>query len=288
MNKITHAVIPAAGLGTRFLPFTKTIPKELVPLLNRPAIEYIVQEIQTAGINNICIIANKDKQALHDYFKQNDTLETHLARKEQLYLLQESNDLLRKVNVQFTSQPEPKGLGHAILGTESIIGKNPFCVLLPDDLMINQDGESLLQEMINYAQQHNAMILAVEEMPIERVSAYGIVEMTTKHADNLFTIKSIVEKPKVHEAPSRYAAIGRYVLFPPIFEALRHTKPGAGGEIQLTDAIATCLKNGFPIMAYICRARHFDLGNPHGWLQANIFLASQDPSYRNDLAIIDK
>ena len=114
---------------------------------------------------------------MHDYFKQNDTLETHLARKEQLYLLQESNDLLRKVNVQFTSQPEPKGLGHAILGTESIIGKNPFCVLLPDDLMINQDGESLLQEMINYAQQHNAMILAVEEMPIERVSAYGIVEM---------------------------------------------------------------------------------------------------------------
>lgn len=269
MNRLP-AIIPAAGLGTRFLPFTKVVPKELVPLNGRPAIEYIMQECVSNNIDNVYIIANKDKQALYNFFNADTAADHALIKAGKHHLLDAHYAIINKLTVQFVEQPEPKGLGHAIACAQQLITSDYCAVLLPDDLII---PNNLITQMYALAQQHNASVIAVQSVALEHVSSYGIIQPGKQLLKNACFIDGIIEKPTPAHAPSQLAVIGRYVLSTAIFDALQHIKPGAGGELQLTDALAQLIATGHPIIAYHYDGHRFDLGNPAGFLQANIFIS---------------
>jgi len=270
-KRIRKAVFPVAGLGTRFLPATKTVPKEMLPIIDRPLIQYAVDEAIEAGCDTLIFITNRYKHAVADYFDKAYELEQKLERAgktEQLELVR--HVLPNGVRAVFVTQAEALGLGHAVLCAKEIIGDEPFAVLLPDDLIYNR-GDSALKQMADLNEATGATVIAVEDVPHDQTASYGIVATETFDGSH-GRISAIVEKPKPEDAPSDLAVVGRYVLSPKIFELLESTGTGAGGEIQLTDAIAELLKTE-PVDAYRFEGRRFDCGTHLGLVEATIRFA---------------
>jgi len=277
--KITKAIVPAAGHGTRFLPYTKAVPKEMVPLLNKPAIQYIVQEIANSGLNECIMITASHKQAIAKHFGKAPELEAFLKEKNKLNLLDELNALIRSVKIDYINQDEAKGLGHAVARARETIGNEFFGILLPDDIMIS--AEPGIKQLIDIAQKENASVIAVQEVSKESISSYGVIAFDKQLSNDLFQIKTVIEKPAAQNAPSNLAIIGRYILSPQIFKALDEVSPAANGEIQLTDGIARMIVDGQKVLAYKIQGTRHDVGTPVGWLKANFELAQQDPAYKS-------
>jgi len=277
--QINTVIIPAAGLGTRFLPFTKSVPKEMLPILNRPAIHSIIQEGVTSAISHFCIITNGNKPALQDYLQESPELAALLANKKGSNQLESINTLIASAHISYCMQHEPLGLGHAVLMGCSVVGDAWFGVMLPDDLFETGVELPALAQLIEIAKKYTAIVIAVQEVLPEAVSSYGIVEVKKEVEPGLFEIAGIVEKPAIDKAPSRLAAVGRYVFSPFIFDALERIQPGAGGEIQLTDAINYLAVSGNPVLAYTIKGTRYDIGNPLGWLTANIAIGLENPEY---------
>lgn len=274
---ITNVVIPAAGLGTRFLPYTKATAKELVPLMEKPAIQFIIEEAINSGITTCTIIINNDKQAIKNYFSCNNQLEEHLKSKNKTDLIKDISDIIASTQFIYAPQPEPLGLGHAVLMAEHIIGNNYFGVMLPDAIMM---GDSpVIGEMIAIAQKYNASVIGVQEVSKSKISSHASVVTRKELSPGVFEIDYLIEKPKPEEAPSCLATMGRYVLSPRIFESIKAVKPGAGNEIQLTDAIADMIKKGERVLAYVIKADRYDTGNPIGWFKANLAYCLRNEKY---------
>ncbi|MEO3742609.1 UTP--glucose-1-phosphate uridylyltransferase [Plantactinospora sp. B5E13] len=275
-RRATKAVIPAAGLATRFLPATKAVPKELLPVVDRPVLQYIVEEAAQAGLTDVLLITGRGKTAMVDHFDRRPDLETRLAEKpELLEAVRRTSEL---ASIHTTRQPEQLGLGHAVGFAESHVGDEPFAVLLGDEFV--NLSEPLLPAMIELQARTGGIVLAFFEVPPEDTKRYGIASVTP--ADRALTdlgevveVTGLVEKPKPEDAPSNLAVLGRYVLPGSIFEAIRRTEKGSGGEIQLTDAMGLLLKEGMPVHAIVYRGTRYDTGMPLGYLQTVVQLASE-------------
>lgn len=270
--RIRKAVFPVAGLGTRFLPATKTVPKEMLPIVDRPLIQYAVDEAIDAGCDTLVFITNRYKHAVADYFDKAYELEDRLERRGKTELLELiRNPLPSHVRAVFVTQHEALGLGHAVLCAKSVVGDEPFAVLLPDDLIWNR-GPGALRQMADHAEQTGAGVIAVQDVPREMTSSYGIVA-TDGFENRHGRINAMVEKPRPEDAPSTLAVVGRYVLQPGIFDALESTQRGSGGEIQLTDAIAAMVAQGTRHDAYRFQGTRFDCGTHIGLIEATIRFA---------------
>ena len=274
MSKVKKAVFPVAGLGTRFLPVTKASPKEMLPIVDKPLIQYAVEEAVAAGIEEMIFITGRSKRAIEDHFDKAYELENELALKNKTALLEEVRNLLPKsIKCIYIRQPEALGLGHAVLCARPAIGDEPFAVLLADDLL---DGEPpVMQQMADVFAQEQCSLLAGMNVPLAETASYGIVGSTALD-DRLERIERIVEKPAPEKAPSTLAVVGRYILTPRIFYHLENVRPGSGGEIQLTDAIAALLAEE-RVLAYRYRGTRFDCGSKIGYLQATIEFARRHP-----------
>ena len=270
-TRIKKAVFPVAGLGTRFLPATKTVPKEMLPVVDKPLIQYAVDEAIEAGCDTLVFVTNRYKHSVADYFDKAYELEQKLEKAGKSELLAMIREVLPKhVRAVFVTQAEALGLGHAVLCAEPVIGNEPFAVLLPDDLIWNK-GPGALRQMADLAVAESASVIAVQDVPAEATGSYGIVatrDFSGRHGE----ISAIVEKPRPEEAPSNLGVVGRYVLSGRIFELLRKTRPGAGGEIQLTDAIAALMAEE-RTLAYRFEGRRFDCGSRIGLVEATIEFA---------------
>jgi UTP--glucose-1-phosphate uridylyltransferase len=276
-NRLRKVVFPVAGLGTRFLPATKAVAKEMLPVLDRPLIQYAVDEAVDAGADTLIFVTNRYKHAIADYFDKAYELEAKLAEKgkdELLAMVQ--GTLPRHVRAVFVTQPEAQGLGHAVLCARPVVGDEPFGVMLPDDLILNEGGPGVLRQMAEAAMARDAGVIAVEEIPHDKTDKYGIVATGEPIDEHASPVTRMVEKPPPDEAPSNLGVVGRYVLPGRIFELLEQTRPGSGGEIQLTDAIEGLLHQQ-QVLAYRFRGRRFDCGNKLGLVRATIHLALQDP-----------
>ena len=266
---VRKAVIPAAGLGTRFLPATKATPKEMLPIVDKPTIQYIIEEALHAGIEDILIITGRSKRAIEDHFDRSIELELNLEEHGKLKEL----EMVRKISdvrIHYIRQKEPRGLGHAILCAKQFVGEEPFAVLLGDDVVDSE--KPALQQLIDVYDKTGASVLGVQEVPQEKVSAYGIVASEPTGDARTFTVQDMVEKPAVEEAPSRLAVLGRYVITPEIFPILEETKPGRGDEIQLTDALKVLAKEQ-TMYAYNFEGRRYDVGDKQGFLEATVEMA---------------
>ena len=285
-QRIRKAVFPVAGLGTRFLPATKTVPKEMLPIVDRPLIQYAVDEAIEAGCDTLIFVTNRYKHAVADYFDKAYELEQKLERAGKLEQLELIRHVLPKgVRAVFVTQAEALGLGHAVLQARPIVGDEPFAVLLPDDLIWNRNGHGALCQMADLAERESASVIAVEDVPRSATGSYGIVA-TGDFADRSGRISEIVEKPSPDVAPSTLAVVGRYVLDGSIFELLESTTPGAGGEIQLTDALqrlATEDGEGRGVHAVVFDGRRYDTGDKLGYLQAVIEFGTRHEDLGADL-----
>jgi UTP--glucose-1-phosphate uridylyltransferase len=275
------AVIPVAGLGTRFLPVTKAVPKELLPVVDRPALQYIVEEAARAGLGDVLMVTGRNKGAIEDYFDRHPELETALEKKgdeARLAAVHESTDV---ASVHFVRQGEARGLGHAVLQAAAFVGEEPFAVLLGDDLIDARDH--LLEQMLEVQGRHGGSVIALLDVGRENIDKYGAVAVRPSGdrgpGDEVVEITGLVEKPPVEEAPSSLAIIGRYVLAPEVFDVLRETPPGRGGEIQLTDALATLVQRGEPLHGVVFTGRRYDTGDRLDYLKAVVQLAVE----RDDL-----
>lgn len=277
---VRKAVIPAAGLGTRFLPATKGIPKEMLPIIDKPTLQYIVEEAVDSGITEILIIIGRNKQAIEDHFDRNPELEDHLLTKGQQELLNQVKGIANLANIHFVRQKEAKGLGHAILCAESFVGNEPFAVLLGDDVVAST--KPCLGQLIKVHQSVEASVLGVQRVAKEDVSKYGIVQGEMV-ADNLYQVQALVEKPSILQAPSDVAVLGRYIITPKIFSILADTPPGKGGEIQLTDALDTLLTKE-NMFAHIFEGKRYDVGNKLGFLQATVDFALAREELKDEFA----
>lgn len=269
MKTVKKAVIPAAGLGTRFLPATKSTPKEMLPLVDKPTVQYIVEEAVASGIEEILIITGRTKRAIEDHFDKSYELEAELEKHNKTELLEEVQKISNMVNVQYIRQKEALGLGHAILCAKTFVGAEPFAVLLGDDVVDNDPP--CLKQMIEVYEKEGASVLGVQTVAESEVSKYGIVD-GEKIGDRLYSVRSMVEKPPREKAPSNVAILGRYIITPEIFTLLEKTAPGAGGEIQLTDALCALAKQE-KMVAYDFIGRRYDVGNRMGFLEATVELA---------------
>ncbi|MCH3989727.1 MAG: UTP--glucose-1-phosphate uridylyltransferase GalU [Lactobacillus sp.] len=279
--KVRKAVIPAAGLGTRFLPVTKAMPKEMLPIVDKPTIQFIVEEAKASGIEDILIVTGKSKRAIEDHFDSNPELEANLEEKHKSNLLHLTQSITQLgVNLYYTRQPYPKGLGDAIFRASSFVGNEPFVVMLGDDLMT--DKVPLTKQLIDRYEKTHASTIAVKKVPHEDVSKYGVIDPATEIEPGLFNVKAFVEKPAVEQAPSDLAIIGRYLLTPEIFDILAKQKPGAGGEIQLTDAIDTMNKTQ-RVFAHVFNGERHDVGNKEGYLETSIEYGLQHPETKEAL-----
>ena len=267
MKPITKAVIPAAGLGTRFLPATKACPKEMLPIVDKPTIQYIIEEALASDIKDILIISGHNKRAIEDHFDRNPELELNLQEHGKTELLEQVK-AIADVNIHYIRQKEPKGLGHAILCAKAFVGDEPFAVLLGDDVVYN-DENPCLKQLIDVYNATGSSVLGCQTVPQEKVSSYGIVASEATDKDRIFKVTDMVEKPAVAEAPSRLAVLGRYVITSEIFEILEHTAPGRGGEIQLTDALKVLAKEQ-SMYAYDFIGRRYDVGDKEGYLEATV------------------
>jgi UTP--glucose-1-phosphate uridylyltransferase len=283
-KQIKKAVIPAAGLGTRFLPATKAIPKEMLPIVDIPTIQYIIEEAVKSGIEEILVITNSNKHCMENHFDRSYELEERLKSSDKNEEYQMICDIANMANIYYVRQKEPKGLGHAILCAESFIGEDPFAVLLGDDVVNVNGGTPALKQIIDAYNEVGASIVGVQRVKQEDVSKYGIVEPSKAHnpVGRRHKLSSIVEKPSVLEAPSDLAVLGRYVLTPEIFELLKAQKPGIGGEIQLTDAIKSLMISQ-SVYAYDFEGLRYDLGDKFGFLKATIDFALERPELRDEL-----
>ncbi|MEU1350193.1 UTP--glucose-1-phosphate uridylyltransferase GalU [Streptomyces sp. NPDC005776] len=276
MHKIQKAVIPAAGLGTRFLPATKATPKEMLPVVDKPAIQYVVEEAAAAGLNDVLMITGRNKRALEDHFDRNYELESALTRKgddERLVRVQESSDL---ATMHYVRQGDPRGLGHAVLCAEPHVGDEPFAVLLGDDLIDPRDP--LLARMAEIQEREGGSVVALMEVAPDQIHLYGCAAVESTPEDDVVRVTGLVEKPDAGDAPSSLAVIGRYVLDPAVFGVLRETEPGRGGEIQLTDALqqlAADEKIGGPVHGVVFRGRRYDTGDRGAYLRAIVRLACE-------------
>lgn len=262
---IKKVVIPAAGFGTRFLPITKSIPKEMLPIINKPAIEYIVQEAMLSGISDFFIIVSKGKEAISDYFKHSEKFNNILQKNK--FSLSELETIINFSNFNYIEQEKQLGLGHAILMAKNYIKDDFFAVMLPDDIIIS--ARPSIKQLMELAQVENACVVAVQEVPDDLISSYGIVSIKNKLSDNIFELSNLVEKPDQKSAPSNLGIIGRYILSSKIFNSLEKIGFGVKGEIQLTDAIVHLMQSGEKVFAYKIDGCRYDIGTPVGWLKAN-------------------
>jgi len=269
MGAVKKAVIPAAGLGTRFLPATKAQPKEMLPVVDKPAIQYVVEEAVAAGIDDILIITGRNKRTLEDHFDRNFELEHQLRSKGKTGDLADVVELAELADIHFVRQGEPLGLGHAVSVARKHVGTEPFVVMLGDDIM--DDHSTVLSDMIKTHDETNASVVALMEVPIEEISAYGCAAVEGREGA-VCRITEVVEKPAPEVAPSNLGVMGRYLFTPDIFEELEHVEPGVGGEIQLTDAIARLLDRE-PVLGYVFREGRFDIGKKIDYLRATVELA---------------
>ena len=282
--KIRKAIIPAAGLGTRFLPATKAQPKEMLPIVDKPTLQYIIEEAIASGIEEILIITGRNKTSIENHFDKSVELELELERKGKTELLEMVRDISDMVNIHYIRQKEPLGLGHAVGCAKSFIGNEPFAVLLGDDIIDSE--EPCLAQLIRAYEETNSIILGVQSVDKNDVYKYGIIDIESKD-DRLYKVRDMVEKPNVSEAPSNVAILGRYILTPDIFEILEKQEPGKGGEIQLTDAIEYMLKSHH-IYAYEFIGNRYDVGDKLGFIKATIDFALKREELRDDLLEILK
>lgn len=281
MTKVRKAVIPAAGLGTRFLPATKAIAKEMLPIVDKPSIQFIVEEAIASGIEDILIVTGKAKRPIEDHFDSNFELEYNLEKSgktDLLKLVEETTD----IRLHFIRQKRPLGLGHAVLQAKAFVGNEPFVVMLGDDIM--EDKTPLTKQLINDYDKTKASTLAVMPIPHEDTSKYGVIDPISEISKGLYDVKAFVEKPAPEDAPSDLAIIGRYLLTPEIFDILENQKPGLGGEIQLTDAIDTLNKTQ-RVFAHEFTGKRYDVGNKMGMLEANIEYGLKHPEIKDDLKV---
>ena len=275
MQKIRKAVIPAAGFGTRFLPETKAMPKEMLPIVDKPTIQYIVEEIRASGIEQILIISGHAKRAIEDHFDSSPELEQHLYESGKMDLLREVRKVA-SVKIHYTRQQYMRGLGDAILCAKDFIDGEPFGVILGDDVVYNANGEPALRQLMDQYEKTGGTVIGCQVVRPEMVSSYGIVDGKPTDDPNLLKVKDMIEKPSMEEAPSRFAALGLYVITPDVFEVLEQTKPGKGGEIQLTDALRVMARNG-SVYAYNFTGKRYDTGNKLGYLKATVEFALRRP-----------
>jgi UTP--glucose-1-phosphate uridylyltransferase len=281
MKPIRKAVFPVAGLGTRFLPATKSIPKEMLPIVDKPLIQYAVEEALEAGIDTLIFVTSRKKHAISDHFDTAFELETRLAAAGKTELLEQITGIVPDhVGRVHVTQTEALGLGHAILCAESVVGDEPFAILLADD-MIRNPGQGALSQMVDVHAATQASVIGVEEIPAEMTRSYGVVGVAPEES-GMHQIKSIVEKPAPEDAPSRLGVVGRYILPPSIFTHLRHVRAGAGGEIQLTDGIASMLATEKAI-AYPFTGTRYDCGSQRGFIKATIDYALEHDSLSDDI-----
>lgn len=276
MQKIRKAIIPAAGLGTRFLPATKAQPKEMLPIVDKPAIQFIIEEAISSGIEEILVITGRNKRSIEDHFDRSVELEMQLKAQGKYELLGLIEDI-SKVTIHFIRQKEARGLGHAVLCAKQFVGNEPFAVMLGDDIV---DADvPCLRQLIDVYQDCQGSVLGVQEVAKTKVSSYGIVN-PKPIKKNIWQALDLIEKPTVEEAPSQLAVLGRYILMPEIFELLEHTAPGRGGEIQLTDAICRLAKEQ-NVYAYHFSGRRYDIGDKQGYLEATVEYALKRPELRD-------
>ncbi len=284
MKNVRKAVIPAAGLGTRFLPATKAQPKEMLPVVDKPAIQHVVEEAVRAGIRDILIITGRGKRSLEDHFDRSFELEHYLEKGGKFDQLKEMRAIADMADIHYVRQGDPLGLGHAVSVARQHVGDEPFVVMLGDDIMV--DTSPVLQEMILIHERYGRSVVALKEFSRKEISAYGCVAPEVVH-DTLVRITDIVEKPKPEDAPSNLAVMGRYVFTPEIFDALDRVKPGAGGEIQLTDAMALLLQDQ-TIYGHVFEKGRYDIGDKLDYLRATVELAIEredfGPQFRSFLA----
>ena len=280
--KIRKAVFPAAGLGTRFLPATKAQPKEMLPLVDKPTIQYGVEEAVASGVPNIVLVTGRGKNAIEDHFDVSTELEAFLESRGKKDLADEVRKISELINVSYVRQGEPLGLGHAVLVTETIVGNEPFAVILADDVI--DATPPALKQMIDVFERAGGPVLAVERVPMEQVSSYGVIagEPAPELGKGVYRVTDLVEKPPRHEAPSDLAIIGRYVLTPDIFASLHATAKDKSGEIQLTNGLRHLLRSR-PIFAYEIQGVRHDTGNKLGFLKASIYFALKRPELAKDL-----
>ena len=270
-QKVRKAVIPAAGFGTRFLPETKAMPKEMLPIVDKPTIQYIVEEIQNSGIEQILIISGHAKRAIENHFDSSPELEQHLYETGKMKLLKEIRRI-SDIKIHYVRQKYMRGLGDAILCAKEFIDGEPFGVILGDDIVYTGDGEPALRQLMDQYDKTGGTVIGCQTVRPEQVSAYGIIDGVATADPNLLKVRDMVEKPSVEEAPSRFAALGRYVITPDVFDVLEQTKPGKGGEIQLTDALRVMAHNE-SVYAYNFAGKRYDTGDKLGYLKATVEFA---------------
>ena len=278
---IRKAVIPAAGLGTRFLPVTKSMPKEMLPIIDKPLIQFVVEEAIASGIEDIIIITGRGKRAIEDFFDTSPELESHLFQNEKYELLREVKDISSLVDIHYIRQKEPRGLGDAVLKAEKHVGDEPFAVLLGDDII--KAEVPCIKQLINLFEKCNKSIIAVEEVPKEKVSSYGMIK-GREIADSIYPIEDIIEKPSVEEAPSSIGTVGRYIFTPEIFDHIRKTPPGKGNEIQLTDAVRMLIEKE-KVYAYAFKGKRYDAGDKLGFIKAIVDFALEEEDLKEGIEI---
>jgi len=267
---IKKCLFPAAGYGTRFLPATKSMPKEMMPLVNKPLIEFGVDEAIEAGMTGMGIVVGRGKHSISDHFDHNYELEKEISGTPKEEKLKDIRKIMDTATFSFIRQRQMKGLGHAILVGQELVGDQPFAVVLADDLCINQEGDGVLKQMVALYEQFRCSIVAVEEVPEDEIHKYGVIKGSVIR-DDIYRVDDMVEKPAPGTAPSNLAIIGRYILTPDIFEILKNTKPGKAGEIQITDALLAQAKSGC-VLAYKFKGKRFDCGSVPGYIEATNFV----------------
>ncbi len=279
--KVRKAIIPAAGLGTRFLPATKAQPKEMLPIVDKPTIQYIIEEAVEAGIQDIIIVTGRNKRSIEDHFDRSIELELELEKSGKQDMLEMVKEISEMANIHYIRQKEPRGLGHAILAAQHFIGDEPFAVLLGDDVVISK--QPCLGQMLDVFHEYQTSILGVQTVPHEVVNKYGII--AGKQVDErIYKVQDMVEKPSIEEAPSNVAVLGRYIITPEIFPFLETQDAGKGGEIQLTDALKRLAKEQ-AMYAYDFKGHRYDVGSKIGFLQANVEFALRDDALKDEVKI---
>ena len=279
--KVTKAIIPAAGLGTRVLPATKAQPKEMLVIVDKPSLQYIVEELVESGIKDIIIVTGRNKNSIEDHFDHSYELEDTLKKNNKNTLLEKVEDISSMANICYVRQNHPKGLGHAILKAKSFVGDEPFVIALGDDIVYND--VSVAKQLIENYSKYQSSIVGCQEVKESDVSKYGIVKPLLSLDEKTVEMEDFIEKPSIDEAPSKLACLGRYLLTPKIFDYLEKTEPGKGGEIQLTDAIVAMMKDGEKVLAYNFEGKRYDIGNKFGLLKANIEFGLRNEETREEL-----
>lgn len=279
--KVTKAVIPAAGLGTRVLPATKAQPKEMLVIVDKPSLQYIVEELVESGIKDIIIVTGRNKNSIEDHFDHSYELEDTLKKNNKNTLLEKVEDISSMANICYVRQNHPRGLGHAILKAKSFVGDEPFVIALGDDIVYND--VPVAKQLIDNYSKYGSSIVGCQEVKESDVSKYGIVKPLLLLDEKTVEMEDFIEKPSVEEAPSKLACLGRYLLTPKIFDYLEKTEPGKGGEIQLTDAIVAMMKDGEKVLAYNFEGKRYDIGNKFGLLKANIEFGLKNEETREEL-----